>query len=172
MVIKFLGIIITVASSWIYGYYASEYIKKREEELLSFKKAFVMLGAELKYGGNLWEVFERVEKRCDGAARRVFLAFSSALYEKDERGAEFVWKKCLEGNTKNSFLSKDDIESLCSFGKGLGFSDGSFQEENINIAVSFIDTKMKELRERYLKESKLYRSLSVMTGLLAAVVVL
>lgn len=172
MIIKALGVAITVTASWIYGYYASEYIKKRGEELLNFKKAFVMLGAELKYGGNLWEVFERVGKRSDGVAKNVFLEVSAALFKRDGRGAEEVWKKAVEEKTKNAFLCREDVEELSSFGRGLGFSCGDFQEENINIAVSLIDKRNEELRERYLKESRLYRSLSVMAGLLAAVVVL
>ena len=75
------------------------------------------------------------------------------------------------GNIKNSYLAEEDISSLKSFGKCLGFSDACCQRENAAMLIDYIDIKSDELRVKYAEESKLYKSLSVMTALLVTIVI-
>ncbi len=172
MVIKFVGAIVLVFSAWTYGWYGTEYIKKRIEELNGVKRALVMFADETQYGaGALWQVFESVAVRSSGFAKKVFEDAGSMLYEKEAQGACFVWMKALENNKKGSFLLEEDIKKLMSFGKSLGFCDSSYQVSNAKSTIDNIDNKMDELRRKLAEEGKLYKSLGVMVGLLAVVVI-
>lgn len=172
MIIKAIGTLLTVAAAWLYGYYTAEYSRKRIEELENFKRGFALFGSETLYaGGMLCEVFKSVAERTGGTAKAVFETAAAMLYEKAAEGAGAVWEICLEDKTKNSFLAEEDIKSLLAFGRCLGFADRQCQGANADMAVEYINTKQEELRKKYLTEAKLYRSLGVLTGLLAAVVI-
>lgn len=171
-VIKAAGALLTVAAAWAYGYYTAEYSRKRIEELENFKRAFMLFGSETLYaGGVLCEVFRAVAERTDGTAERVFESAANMLYEKTADGAFGVWEKCIEAEAKGSFLSEEDIKSLISFGKGLGFADRQCQSTNADMEIEYINGKQEELRGKYAKEAKLFRSLGILMGLLAAVVI-
>lgn len=172
MIIKIAGMVITVAAAWTYGYYMAEYTKKRMETLEQFKRAFILFADETLYtGAMLCEVFKNTAERTEGLAARVFGEAAAKFREKAAEGAYIIWEESLKNSVKNSFLTEEDINSLIMFGKSLGFSDRRCQVSNVNLAVEYIDNKLYELRKKYIKEAKLFRSLGVLTGLLAAVVI-
>ncbi len=173
MAVKVVGAAVVVFAAWVYGYYASEYTKKRMDELLDFKRAFVMFAAESEYlYCPIEEVFVSVGDRLGGAAKRVFGQMAVCLNEKQGEGADFVWEKCLLESTKDSFLDNEDKNNLAKFGKGLGFSGIGGQSSSIKLVIDYIDEKTDELNKKYQEEKRLYRSLSVMAALLGVVVII
>ena len=172
MVFKLMGSFIVVVSLYAYGWYMAEYTKKRRNELLGFKKAFVLFSGENMYaGGALWEVFEGIGNRCTGRAGKVFLKASVLLYMKGADSALAAWEEAVDEATEGSFMAEEDIVNIKAFGRCLGFSDERSQLSNAELTVNYIEEKSSELKEAYSEQKKLYKSLGVMAGLLITVVI-
>jgi len=172
MVVKLIGGIMIVFSLYSYGWYMAECIKKRREELIDIKNGLVLLADETLYtGGALWEVFEAVGDRCSGRTKELFLKMAELLYERNAEGVLCAWEQALDESFKGSFLSDEDKKSIRSFGRGLGFADANCQVSNINMTLSYIDEKKDELKDKYIEQSRLYKSLGIMAGLMAVVVI-
>ncbi len=173
MLIKLIGSVVVILSFYGFGWYMAECTKKRREEMLGFKKAFLLFSGETMYaGGALWEIFENIGKRCAGRAGQAFLKASELLYGKGAGGAFAAWEEAVDKSIDGSFMIAEDIDNIKAFGRCLGFSDEMSQLNNADLTVSYIDEKSMELKELYSEQKRLYKSLGIMAGLLIVVVII
>lgn len=87
-------------------------------------------------------------------------AFCTALQGQLVKGGELAW---LEGS---------DVSILMDFGASLGVSDMKAQRANLEYTLKRLDESVSELTADVARCGRLYRSLGILSGIAAAIIVL
>jgi stage III sporulation protein AB len=151
------------------GIYFSEKEKFRVQDLLEFKKAFLILSSEIEFmRATLSEACANIAKRTAHGVSKIFSNYSLLLRDGEGETAYRLWLTALEN--QNTFLAPEDRTIIEDFGKTLGYLDKQMQKNAIDHAVAYIDEKTAALQKQSDKNKKMYRGLGVIGGLLIAVV--
>lgn len=170
MILKILGGIFIMGSSFVLGMYYSFKTDYRINDLLEMKKALIMLISEIEFNlSPLGEAVKNISFKVNIPVSKIFSEFSEELEKKDCSASE-KWKKVLNKNFDLSYFNDEDIENLISFGQSLGYLDRQQQINNIKITLEYIENKVSELMEKSKINKKMCRSLGVFGG--AAVMII
>ncbi|MCC8097717.1 MAG: stage III sporulation protein AB [Eubacterium sp.] len=113
---------------------------------------------------------ERTAEKLREPVCSIFKDFSKRL--KTGESVERAWIRALTYNYDKTYLKAEDIEMLYPFGKITEYLDIEKQDKGIELLVGYIDSKVKELKADFAEAKRFYRSASVLTGLLAVVMLL
>lgn len=171
MVLKLLGASLLVISASIGGFYFSLLDKYRIEELEQAKRMLSILESEMVYSSLLLtDAFYEISKRVSGSIAATAEIFSKLLAQQQDSSISNLWKQALMQGCKQSYFRAEDIETFSDFGRALGYLDKGQQISNIKITRDYIETTQDTLRKHSQKNSKIYRSMGILTGLLIAII--
>ncbi len=157
-------------SSCVLGVYYSFKTEYRINDLLEMKKALTMLISEIEFNlSPLAEAMGNISSKAGVPINRIFSEFSKKLGS-DGSSAFEVWRSVWKEQADFTYFAHEDIETFISFGQSLGFLDRKQQNNNIKIALSYIENKIPELLEKSKSNKKMCRSLGIFGG--AAVMVI
>lgn len=173
MIIKLLASICIIVSGFMFGVNMSAQQKIRMNELNCIKKAFLILKSQINYSLELLPIaLMNIAKRSDKPVNVIFKSISERLVQKDKKPIAEIWAEEFKANSKNTHLSKEDIETVSDFGKALSSLDRKLQINNIDIVIEYIDKTVEFIANKNETESKMYRSLGVLGGILLAVMMI
>jgi stage III sporulation protein AB len=171
MELKIGGALLMVISSVILGFYYAAREMLRIKELMEFKKALLILASEIEYtAAPLFEAAANISKRADKPASAFFADFASGLAENSGETVYRLWESAVEKHKRRYSLAEEDWEALLAFGKTLGYLDKKMQLNAIDFTNRYIDEKTAALQVGCDKNKRMYRSLGMLGGVLAAVV--
>ncbi len=171
MFIKILAAIFIILAGFMFGLNISEYQKIRMNELNDIKKAFLILKSQINYSlESLPTALNNISKKSNKPINTIFETISKRLIEKDKRGIAKIWEQEFKCSSTN--LSKEDIETISDFGKVLGSLDRKLQTDNINIIINYIDKTVEFIANKNEQESKMYKSLGVLAGILLVILMI
>ncbi len=81
-----------------------------------------------------------------------------------------AWKKALQKVKLN--FKDEDIKALENLGKLLGKTDIDGQLSRIEVTQKFLDEQIKNAEEEQIKNEKLFKSLSIITGLAIVIILI
>lgn len=166
--LKTLGMILVFISSTLGGMYFASIDSLRIKDLKEVKKALKMLEGEIIYAKNKVSIaLENISCRLPYPISNIFSdVFSQSDELSFDANIKELWLNSLEVNSKNTFLSRDDIDYLKGIGDLLGYLDTETQKNTLEMYVLHIDNEIELLNENRDKNAKMYQSLGVLTGLL------
>lgn len=172
--IKIMGVIILVGSSIFAGSVLGNRVKLRVEELIYLKKLLVMFRGELEYkNAMLPEAFIAVSHRAKEPYDKVFGELAVATEDNCTVTMadvfEEVVSKCLKGNT---YLKNEDLHKLYELGDTLGYQNKTMQLSNVDLFLDRLNVQIQEEREKMNDTVKVYRTMSAMTGIFVAIILL
>jgi len=171
MLFRILGTLLIMAGSVGLGLYYSAKESFRVQDLLEFKKALLILSSEIEYmRSTLSEASANIAKRTGLGIGKIFENFSQLLTKSEGETAYQLWIAAMDTGKENTFLAAEDRAVLEDFGKTLGYLDKTMQKNSIEYAVTYIDEKAATLQKQSDKNTRMYRSLSIIGGLLITVV--
>ncbi|MDR1754500.1 MAG: stage III sporulation protein AB [Eubacterium sp.] len=153
----------TVLTGLAWGLYKSSYLKKRAELLSDFILMFRDIDIEIRCRQTpLLNIIENFSER------HVFL---KNIMEPLRGGGkpETAWAAESE---KLYPLTAEDKRIIISVGKSLGKSDTESQTAMLESNRLYLSANLEAARAEYEKKGKMYRSVGVLTGLLAAVIII
>ena len=170
--IRMAGILLTLAASSALGVYLSNIYTFRRQDLLELKKALLILKSEIEYlAAPLTEAAANIAAKTTGPVSQLFANFAETLSHNTENETAYhLWLAAIEASKKDTFLNKEDIDTIAGFGKTLGYLDKQLQTEAIRLTISYIDAQITELQENSQKTSRMYKSLGVISGFLLLVI--
>lgn len=173
MMLKLLGAVFIIFSTSFAGIYFSTLDRYHLEDLEELKKGLTILKNQVCFSSMpLYEALKDISKRTEGAVSDILYKISNDLEQKAGETAAEIWSEAWSQNKEKTYLSKDDLELLYSFGRTLGYLDRQQQIANVDITIASIEFTQDMLRRRYEKNSKIYRSMGVLSGVLIAVVLI
>jgi len=170
--IRVLGVVLTLAASTALGLYLSSLAKFRQQDLLEFKKALLILKSEIEYiAAPLPDAISSIASRTTNPVSKIFTHYAQNLKNNDDGETAYqLWIEAIQSHKKESFLKKDDWEIVEGFGKTLGYLDKQMQVDSIKFTTDYLDSQVAELQTEGNKNQRMYRSLGVIGGILLLVV--
>lgn len=169
LLLKLAGAALITASGTALGLYYAGLDSLRAQELLEFKKAFLILASEIEYISTpLPEAMTHIAERTTGNTSSFFACCAEKLSEGSGETAYQLWASAVEARRKCGCLTPEDWDVIEAFGKTLGYLDKPMQLNSIRFTTDYIDGKTASIQGD--KSKRMYRSLGVLGGLLLAVV--
>lgn len=169
--IRYIFLISILACSTSIGFLLSNRYINRVEELKSISKLINILQNKIKFTRKpLKDIFNELSKiEQNENINRIFLNVSQNL---ENRAVSDTWKKILEDEKRNLSLKEDDINLLKTLGNTLGKSDVDGQINEINLFTDLLKTQIQKAEIEREKNSKMYKSLGTIIGLVIVIVLI
>ncbi len=173
MIIKAVGVMAIIISSWFAGAALSFKSKFRIDDLEELKKAVnIFINDTVNGSLPLSTVFEDISKRVNGPVAMIFNSAFEISKTKTEVCAEDIFRKAVERNVKNIVFEAEDMECIYSFAKNLDCAYKSEQKNSAEIILDNIRQLKRSALEKSRKEVRLYNSGGILCGILISIILL
>lgn len=169
VLIKFSGCALIIFCCFVFGEYLGLKIKFRLGQLSEIGLGIGFLAGDIEM--NLTPVGEgalKIAERLKEPVSVIFKNFGERLGKGES--VERAWVRALTYNFDLTYLKAEDVEGLYPLGKILECLDVERQEKGLESIRRYIASKVAELEGEMIKARGLYRSISVLGGIFAAVV--
>lgn len=170
--LKLLGAIVIVVGSSGLGFSLSQELIYRHKELKRLKRWLLYLHSQIRYQNtNLATAFYDVASKADHLFGEFFEQVSKQMQQFDGDEFSVIWKRQIEKSFAKSHLKKEDKEKLCNLGDTLGCLDKQMQLDTLDYYIEQLDLDIVQASENIKNNTKLYRSLGVMGGILITLII-
>ena len=172
--IKITGLIIVIIASFFAGGVMANHVKLRVEELLYVKKLLLMFRGEVAYKNSMLpEAFLIVGARARAPYNELFTELAKDTEENCTKTMSCVFNEALEKHLHgHTYLKKEDLLKLGELGDTLGYQNQTMQLSNIDLFVDRLEILIAEEQGKMNDTMKVYKTMSMMTGLFIAIVLL
>ena len=165
--------VLVLATTVLAGLYYGSFETYRSNDLQELKKALAILKSEIVFSMTpLPEAFANIGSRIRKPVADIFLEFAERLVCNRRDPIEEIWQNSIISHASRTYLNKEDISALTSFGRTLGYLDRDMQSSGIMIAIGYIDTAVAALATTRAKNQKLFASLGAFAGLVTVIILL
>ena len=163
---SFLFLVITGCTS--IGFLLSRIFSDRLEDLKSLKTLLNILQNKIKFTHlPLYEIFEQIgEMNTKTKIKRIFLKCGEKI---KQMNIEKAWNDSIEEEMFFLNLNNEDIDTLISLGNTLGKTDVEGQISALEEFKERLDVQIREAEMQKNKNSKLYKSLGTIVGLVIVI---
>lgn len=168
---KIIGSAIVLFSCTSAGIFMASKDRYRAEDLNEMKRGLMLLKSEIGYNSRpLYEALIEISERLEDTVSEIFEDSGRLLKSRKAASAAEAWERTLKDRKSRTFYTKEDIDALIAFGQALGGGDRQCQISNIEMTVEYIDMKSAELMRKHSKDSRLFKSVGVLCGILIVAV--
>ena len=169
--IRYIVLIAIIACSTSIGFLLSKRYVDRLNELNDLYVLVNILQNKIKFTQvPLKEVFEQIGNiSVKTDVKNIFLECSSML---KNFNLENSWKESIEKESKFLNLKKEDVETISTLGSILGKSDIDGQMSEINEFKERLSIQIKQAEEEKRKNSKMFKSLGTIAGLVIVIILI
>ena len=169
MIIRVVGGILICVSCFFLGQRMAARGLARARSLAGFKQSLVSLKSQIQYAAyTLPQAFANIAAQ-EGEFSEFYNALAGDIDNKETNPAA-AWANALKAHSNQ--LSQEDIKDLSAIGTSLGSIDANSQLTSIDMSVAAIDQTLEQLAKENAKNSKMYKRLGLLGGLLITVVLL
>lgn len=173
MILKIIGCSLIILSSAGMGFFFSNEMRRRVDELRELRKLVLLLRGDIRYGNTpLPEAVSAIARRHQGCFEAFFGKVSAGLNELSGLTFQEIWKDAVEKELVNTSLSKRDKQQLMQFGENLGYLDKEMQMNTLDLFLSQLEEETNELSKTVKEKSYLYNSLGIMAGIFISIIML
>ncbi len=163
--LRLLGAGLIIAGGTALGFYKSDRLLKHRSSLDSLITALELLKTDISYGKR--DIKTILKTISEAQKLQLFSDISDNLYQISLYDS---FKSALEN--RDTYISDNDIEILLTLAADLGKTDTQNQLKCISYAKCRLEESRSCAAEKYIQEGRLYRSLGVLTGAMAAIILL
>ena len=161
--LKFIGILLIIISSFSVGWYFSFRLKLRYEFLLSFRDFISTLETNIRY--NSGEIIPLIKSSAPKSISKFFM-------KDDVNNFSAYWSECIENIPQLYALKNEDYNLMFEFGRMLGTTDIEGQLNHINLYKELIKSNLDNSELELKQKSKLSKLLGLFAGLAAALLLI
>lgn len=133
--------------------------KFRLESLLELRKNINMLMSELLYSR---EMFYDALKKIYESSTEMKKVYGEILKGLDNNNSVYLsWKFAFDKYKNDLYMNSDEIESISNFSRIFSSADYDYQKSEIDSMLSYLDDRIEKSKEKWQKDIKLYRSISL-----------
>ena len=170
---KLIGILCILAGCAGWGSTRAGQEKDRVRHLRTLFHVLGQMRSEISYGKHtLPEICLLLSELNDECYHSCF----GRIYERtrEENGRDFseVWENEMRACLTGLPLREDERETVVGLPRTLNFREEGGQSGRIGQAEAFLESRYRQAEENYENRSKMIRSVSILTGLLLAILLL
>ncbi len=172
-IMKIIGCILVVVSSTGMGFYFSNEIRCRIEDLKELRKLIVLLRGDIRYANTaLPEAIAVIARRHNGNYNAFFKYVSTKLNELSGHTFSQIWKEAVHTELNTTSLAKKDKLHLSQFGENLGYLDKDMQMNTFDLFISQLEDEIKDLSKTVKEKSYLYNTMGIMAGIFIVIIMI
>ena len=173
MLLKIIGIILVIGGSCVIGFTLSSTYSKRPVQLKILQSLIQMLRNEIRFMSSIiTDAFERIGRSIDNPVASFFTNALEYLNNEESINIAQAWERAIYENMGKTALNKEDAEILISFGKMLGNSDIQGQLKNIEYTLQQLNLQQLKAEEAMKKYETMYKTLGILGGALAVILLI
>jgi stage III sporulation protein AB len=170
---KIIGCILVIGSSAGMGFFFSNEMKCRIEDLKELRKLITLLRGDIRYASTpLPEAISSIVRRQKGSFNSFFTYVSTRLKELSGHTFSEVWREAVHKELENTSLSKKDKLHIIQFGDNLGYLDKDMQMNTIDLFISQLEDEIKELSKTVKEKAYLCNTLGIMAGIFIIIIMI
>lgn len=170
---KIIGCVMVIGASSGMGFFFSNEMKYRLENLKELKKMIGLLRGDIRYAKTpLPEAIGSITRRHNGCFNGFFNSVSEKLLELSGQTFSEIWKDAVIKELMDTSLSKKDKLHLTQFGDNLGYLDKEMQMNVIDLFQSQLEDEINEMTKTMKEKAYLYNSLGIMAGVFIVIVMI
>lgn len=171
--IKMLGAILVLISTYAIGSLLALQIKEREKWLRDIKMSVFLLMGELEYNQMpLAEALELTGRRHGGRLETFFKTAAEELRKKEGISVKEIWQQKSKEALKDSPLLKEQREEFSELGLYFTEADREARKKSVEFYLSRLEEDLKGLRENGADKAYLCRTLGMLGGIFILILVL
>lgn len=171
--LQIIGIIFLICGSAGIGFTFRKRMKDNLDTLYQMRQIFKMMQNEIMYSkASLPEACRRIGKNTESPYKEAFEGIYQEMLLNNGNPFSIIWKQNMNGCLKNLPISDEDKNVCLNFGDCAGFIDEKMQADAIEQYMHNLDISVKKLEEDMTNKGKVIMSLSIMGGLLVAVILI
>ncbi|MEG2380157.1 MAG: stage III sporulation protein AB [Oscillospiraceae bacterium] len=172
MIIKIIAATIIVASSAYIGMYMASRFDVHVKQLESFQKALAQLEFEITFLNlTVVDALAKISGNRSGTIKKIFSMTSENLKNNRSLSVFSAWKMAIDNHKNMIYITKDEIEILNDFALNLGTGDKSSEISNIKVTCLKLKVAEDMAREEREHNTKLYKGMGILTGLLVVILI-
>ena len=166
--IKWTILVLIFFVSCLIGKILANRYKGRVEELKEMECALNILKTKMQYTYQpLPEIFKEIANNFQSNIGSIF---KTASKEMKNYSASEAWKNAIQSSKSN--FSNSDLKVIENLEKLLGKTNLEGQLSEIEVTQKFLDNQIKEAEDERIKNEKLFKSLSIITGLAIVIILI
>ena len=168
IIVKYIIIFLVFLICFLLGNIISKRYTLRVKELKDFSNALNIIENKIKFTYEpLSEIFIQTSRLLSENMSNIFIKASGYM---KEFSSEDEWNKDVDDTS--TYLNKEDIENIKSFGKLIGKTDKEGQVSHIELTRSFIELQLEKARKEEEKNAKMYKTLGAIIGLAIVIILI
>lgn len=172
-VMKIIGCILVVVSSTGMGFFFSNEMRCRIEDLKELKKLIGLLRGDIRYANTpLPEAIQVITRRQSGNYSAFFQYVSTKLQELSGHTFSDIWKEAVLLKLTDTSLTKKDKLHMIQFGENLGYLDKEMQMNTMDLFISQLEEEIKDLTKSLKEKSYLYNTLGILCGIFIIIIMI
>jgi stage III sporulation protein AB len=172
-IMKIIGCILVIVSSTGMGFYFSNEMRCRIEDLRELRKLIGLLRGDIRYANTpLPEAINSITRRQNGNFNAFFSYVSTKLRELSGHTFSEIWKEAVQKKLEGTSLSKKDKLHLTQFGESLGYLDKEMQMNTIDLYTSQLEEEIRDLCKTVKEKAYLCNTLGIMTGIFIIIIMI
>lgn len=169
---KWAGAMFIIAASFWIGWLKSRSYGERVEQIRQFETALVMLESSIAYGAESMESAARsISLSVDQPVDRMFERFAASLAGWD-KGAEQLWTRIVHEESTKLSLKKRDVQIVEQAGAMLGAVSRDAEKRKLQLVLKQLERQREEAAEEEKRYAGMIRSISLLCGMMTAVLLL
>ena len=171
LITKVVGCILIILSSTLIGFYCSNELKARINDIKELRKLILLLRGDIRYGNTpLPEAICSIAGRHEGSFKGFLTRVADRLSEHSGNTFSQVWRETVEAELNQTSLNKKDKSALIQFGESLGYLDKEMQMNTLDLFLAQLEDDISELSKTAKEKTYLYNTLGIMTGIFISIV--
>lgn len=172
-IMKIVGSVLVIISSAGMGFFFSNEMKCRIDNLKELKKLISLLRGDIRYANTpLPEAINSITRRQSGSFDSFFHYVSAKLHELSGRTFSEIWREAVQKELSDTSLSKKDKLQIIQFGENLGYLDKDMQMNTIDLFLSQIEDEIKDLSKNIKEKAYLCNTLGIMAGIFIIIIMI
>ncbi len=172
-IMKIIGCILVIGSSSGIGFFFSNEMRCRIEDLRELKKLISLLRGDIRYANTpLPEAISTITRRHSGSFDAFFHTVSSKLKELSGNTFAQIWKDAVQKELNNTALSKKDKLHMIQFGESLGYLDKDMQMNTLDQFLSLLEEEIRDSTKSIKERAYLCNTLGIMAGIFITIIMI
>lgn len=160
-----------LCSTTAIGFRASEGIHIRAEQLRQLRRVMILIRGEVMYHkASVNEAMRSVGEKIEQPFAGILYTVAEEVEKKDGRMFGDIWKSAMQG-LKSVALSQKDLRRLEKFGEDFGYMQKEMQISAFDLYIEELEQTICEAEKKKEENSRLYRTLGIMGGILIVIII-
>ena len=171
--LKVLGLFVTMAAASLIGTYYGGLPAQRVRDLEEIKKLLTYMREEVRYASTcLSEVLYIASGRVASPYKEMLLAMCEDMTANEREAFFSIWQRNVRNFLAKTVLDKATIEYIADIGASLGYLDANMQLIEFDRHIDYVSEALEATKQTAKEKGRLFRTLGVLGGILAVIILI